>query len=154
ANNIGYNPTAPNAGNVAITGSAPVVFSNVTAVAINGQGGGDILTVTTPALADQVTLTPGAAIDAGTVTITGVQTPVSDPPLSYANLGAAGSLIFNDAGGPVDTLIYNGTAANDTFGVAANGDVTLNSQLLVHTPGVAALTLSGQDGDDTFNVPG
>ena len=62
-----------------------------------------------------------------------------------------------DAGVPaarVDTLVYRGTDTNDTFGVATSGDVTLNSQVVVTTPGVAILTLLGLTGSDQFQVTG
>ena len=148
-------------GNVTIAGSPTTNFSTMESVTINGQGtaAGDTLTVTTLVGADQVTLTPGAAFDAGTVTITTTGAPItaSAPPLTFLGLGtAAGSgVVFADGGGGrTDTLIYNGTAASDTFGVSATAVVTLNSQVAVTIPGILALRLLGQDGDDTFNVTG
>ena len=55
----------------------------------------------------------------------------------------------------MDTLVYDGTAGDDTFNVAAaTGAVTLNRQLTVSTPGVANLTLNGLGGNDTFVLHG
>src|SRR5262249_41408660 len=104
-------------------------------------------------------LTPGAAIDAGHVDITSNLSPVSATPLDYSNLGVGGNVTMaNQGGGRADAFIYNGTAANDTFGVTAAGVVTLTNgatglaQLPVNTPGVIRLVLNGLEGDDTFNV--
>ena len=155
ADAIGFNPAAtPGSGNVTITGAATVNLVNIAGLAINGQGGGDALTVTTQAGFDQVTLTPGNAVDSGTVAITSVLNPVSDIPLSYSNLAAGGSLTFKDgSGGAVDTLVYSGTAANDAFTVdSATGTVHLNSQIPVLTPGILVLTLNGLAGDNTYTV--
>ena len=134
-----------------------VNFTNTEGVTINGQGGGDALTVTTLAGADTATLTPGASVDSGLVTITSTLAPNAVPPLSFLNLGApaTATVTFADAsGGRADTLVYNGTVASDVFNVSATGTVTLNSQVPVLTPGVVNLQLLGQDGDDTFNVAG
>src|SRR5439155_12351156 len=159
---LGYLPTAPDAGSVTRTGSpATVAFTTTESVTIDGLGaaaaGGDTLTITTPAGADQVTLTPGADFDSGNVTFarTGQVVNSSLTPLTFTNLGsgASSSLTFASAARE-DSLIYNGTTASDTFGVAATGAVTLNSQIVVNTPGIANLTLKGLDGDDTFNVTG
>ena len=65
-----------------------VSFAGIEGLAINGQGGGDELTVTGPA-GSQVTLTPGSTVDSGTVsTTTGGAAPVSFTPLAFSNLGA------------------------------------------------------------------
>ena len=120
-------------------------------VEYQGLGGNDALTVVTPAGGNTVTYTPGAAVDSAAVQVGNLV------PLNFLGLGAGGSVTMADAGGlRVDTLVYNGTAANDTFNVAATsgGVVTLNSQLAVNTPGVANLTLNGLAGDNTFSLQG
>src|SRR5262249_34538810 len=105
--------------------------------------------------ATTVTLTPGAAVDSGTVQMGTAATLV---PLSYNNLGTTGTLTVANAGGTrVDTLVYNGTAANDAFAVDAKsaggpGEVLLNNQIDVVTPGVSTLTLNGLGGDDMYNL--
>src|SRR5262249_5525568 len=117
-------------------------------------GGNDALTVTSPG-ATTVTLTPGAAVDSGTVQMGTAATLV---PLSYSNLGTTGTLTVANAGGTrADTLVYNGTAANDAFAVDAvsaggPGEVFLNNQIDVLTPGVSTLNLNGLGGDDTYNL--
>src|SRR5262249_25951537 len=76
----------------------------------------------------------------------------------YNNLGTTGTLTVANAGGTrVDTLVYNGTAANDAFAVDAKsaggpGEVLLNNQIDVVTPGVSTLTLNGLGGDDMYNL--
>ena len=167
ADTIGYAVSGPGAGTVTVTPpSGPalptVTFTGIENLAINGQGGGDKLTVTTIAGFDQDTLTPGAAIDSGHVDITSGVTPVSETPLDFSNLGVGGSLAFADASGSrADTLIDNGTMASDTFTLApTTGTITLANtasglaQLPVLTPGVANLVLNGISGADTFKVSG
>ena len=57
------------------------------------------------------------------------------------------------ARGGTDTLVYNGTAANDSFTIGrAAGQVNLNSRLVLNTTGVETLTLEGFAGDDTFTL--
>ena len=46
---IGYNPTGIGAGNVTIAGAPTVSFTTTEAVTIDGSGGTDALTHTTPA---------------------------------------------------------------------------------------------------------
>jgi hypothetical protein len=147
---IGYNPTGPAAGNITSTSNSTVSFVNVGAAAINGEAGNDTLTVTTPS-ADTTTLTPGATVDSGTVQ------SASLTPLSYSNLGATGGLTINDSGAG-STLVYNGTAANDSFTVDDTaGTIKLNSQITVSVPVAtppATLTLNGLAGDNTFTING
>jgi hypothetical protein len=145
ADAINFAPTGPAAGSVAITGSATTAFTAIQGVTINGQGGGDTLTVTTPAAAT-ATFNPGATTDSGSVQVNSLV------PMSYTNLGAGG-VTLSDAGG---TFVYNGTAGNDTFTVAATtGAVSLNSQLAITPLGgniPSTLTLNGLEGLNTFNV--
>ena len=158
---LGYLPTGPDNGSVTRTGSATVFFVTTESVTIDGlggaAGGGDTLTISTPAGADQDTLTPGPAFDSGLVTFTTTGQVVNSSltPLVFSNLGTgpASSLTFASPARE-DILIYNGTQASDTFTVTAAAVVTLNSQIPVNIPGVAALRLLGLDGDDTFNVTG
>jgi len=158
---IDYSPQfLPGIGTVTVA-NAPLVFmSNIAGLAINGQAGNEALTVTTVSGLDQDTLTAGSAIDSGNVTITSFQAPASDIPLSYSNLGAGGSLTFQDASGArQDSLVYDGTAANDAFTVdAGTGTVHLEagdnnvSQIPVLTPGVTNLVLNGLAGDNTYTI--
>ncbi len=141
------NATITDAGqNISATGMGQIAY--------NGLGGNDALTVTSPA-ATTVTLTPGAAVDSGTVQMGTAATLV---PLSYSNLGTTGTLTVANTGGTrVDTLVYNGTAGDDVFNVESAGgpgEVLLNNQIDVLTPGVNALTLSGLTGVDTYSIAG
>ena len=148
SDSIHVSPTGPAA--ATITGAGPVTTTatGVQQLVVNGQGGGDTLTVTTPVGANSDTYTPGAAVDSGSIQVGSLL------PISYSNLGAAGGLTFANAGA-ADTLAVNGTAGNDTFTVAATtGAITLNSQLPIAAPGIAALILNGLGGVDTFNVNG
>ncbi len=152
---IGYLPGGPGFGSVTVNALPAVQFATISAVTIDGRGGNDALTITTVNGSDQVTLTPGTAIDAGHIDITANLNPVSEPSLDYSNLGALGSLtLVSGVGIREDAFVYNGTAGNDVFQVQPNGDVLLNNQLVVHTPGDAFLTLNGFAGSDIFNISG
>jgi hypothetical protein len=59
-----------------------------------------------------------------------------------------------DGGDGNDTLVYNGTATNDTFTIGSAWEVQLNSRLVLHTAGVEVLTLEGLAGDDRVNLSG
>ncbi|HVX63658.1 MAG TPA: hypothetical protein VHC19_23755, partial [Pirellulales bacterium] len=142
---IDYAPSAADAGSVTVNG-LPIAFSTTEAVSINGLGGGDSLTVTTPAGPDAISYAPGATVDSASVRVGSLT------PLSFNNLGAGG-ISLADAGGVQDSLRYSGTSGSDTFQLAG-GVITLNNQLPVTTPGIAAATLLGLDGDDTFDVSG
>jgi hypothetical protein len=77
-------------------------------------------------------------------------------PVDFVNLGSTGKVIINGNGG-ADSLVYYGTAANDTFTIDSNaspagGKVTLNTRLPVITTAVQTLTLEGLAGDDTFTL--
>ncbi len=142
-------PTTANTTTVVVNALGKVSLTDTANLAINGQGGNDALTVTTPA-ADSVAYTPGAAVDAGTMAVTGLV------PVSFSNLGtAAGTVaLVTIAGTATDTLTVNGTSGNDTFATstAGAGSVQLNSQLPISTAGAASLILNGLGGIDTFNL--
>ncbi|MGA2501219.1 MAG: hypothetical protein ABSH20_26060, partial [Tepidisphaeraceae bacterium] len=173
ADAINFKPTAPDAGSVTITGSAPVNFATTEAVTINGQGGGDTLTYTSPANAGAVgsalVYTPGTAQDAGSIIgqqLLGGGANDSLVPLTFLNLGvaAANAVVFTTANTPpTDTLTVNGTASSDTFNVSGvnGGTVQIAGTTLplqTSSTGLAAgnsiktLNLLGLDGDDVFNL--
>ncbi len=65
---IGYNPSATLGSGFVTVNALPVVnFTTIEAVVIDGQGGTDALTSTTPAGGHILTYTQGAAPDAGTI---------------------------------------------------------------------------------------
>ncbi|HVX13123.1 MAG TPA: DUF4214 domain-containing protein [Pirellulales bacterium] len=158
ADTMVYTPSAVDStgGGVTGAGPVPVTFTAVSQLNINGQGGGDSLSIVSPAGADTIKLTPGATFDSGSLTDSNA-TLGTLVPVAFSHLGTGGSLKLSDTGGAAaDSLTYNGTAGNNTFDVvaAAGGTVTLNGQLPVTTPGVANLTLNGAASTDQFNLAG
>lgn len=67
------------------------VVGTAESLIVNGQGGGDIVSVTTPAGSDEITLSPGATIDAASIDIRDFNA-VSLLPIRYEDIGDAGSL--------------------------------------------------------------
>ncbi len=167
-----YNPSATSAaaGSVAITGSAPVVFTDVPSAAINGQGGNDTITYHTPANASGSSLvyTPGTNPDSGTITGTQVGATALTP-LAFSNLGAGtGAVVsFTTANaGRTDHLNVEGSAAGDNFTVNGplNGGTIQITRIqsgntnLVTIPitavSVSVLELDGLGGNDTSTLTG
>ncbi|MDX1926571.1 MAG: dockerin type I domain-containing protein [Pirellulaceae bacterium] len=153
---INYNVSnTVGAGSVAITGAPVVNFVTTESLHIDGQGGSDALTVTSPS-GQRTTVTPGSAADSGTIRSQGFGAGTASVPLSYAHIGALGTVTIVGVGNIVE---FNGTANSDTFSVtgttaqifnATNGFVTN----LFTLTNVFALELRGLDGDDTFNLSG
>ena len=143
----------PTTGSITVNGGAPVIFDNtIEKLVVDGQGGGDTLTVVDDvggANNDVFTLTPGSAVDRGSL-----QTNTRQP-LRFEDLGETGTVTLTGGGGS-DTAIYNGTTANDAFVVAAGtGVVTLTSTPGTYvpvTPNVENLRLNGLAGDDSFTI--
>jgi hypothetical protein len=158
---IGFAPTAADAGTVTIAGLPTVTLTGTEHLLINGQSGGDALTVTTPASAggNLVWLTPGALADQGSIVMRQSQTNQNWLGLSFDNLGRLGSLVFANTNAN-DTLSLSGTNAEDGFLVDGTGLIqlvsptALNAATLVEisTPGIGSLVLNGMDGDDFFIV--
>jgi hypothetical protein len=159
---INFAPTAADAADV--TGAGPVAThqSAVEALTINGLGGNDTLTVTTPAGQDVVTVDPGPVADTGTITLRrGISSGGSQLlGVRFTNLGTTNSnsgLNFADAGGMRDDqLTINGrdlANGSDLFLVSLTGIVDLKTPAAggntirilvpVQTPGVGALRLNG-----------
>ena len=104
ADAINFTPAAADGGTIAGAGPVNITFATIEQVVINGQGGNDTLTVTTPAAAEEITYTAGARVDSGTVQAGSLV------PLSFTNLGTGGSVTFTKTGGGTgDTLVYNGS---------------------------------------------
>jgi Ca2+-binding RTX toxin-like protein len=122
-NTIGFNPSATiGAGSIAINAIPAVTFTTMENVVIDGQGGTDALTHTTPAGTDQVTYTPTSASDAATIASRVAGTGAGMVPLTFAHIGAGGSVTFASAGGREDVLELNGTANSDIFNVNSTPD--------------------------------
>ncbi len=146
--NIAFTPLSPDSGNITV-GAAPVVnFNTIESVVINAGADtdNDTMTVATTGNNDRVVYTPGDTIDSASVRVN------SFVPMSFLNIGAAGAVTISDPGGVADELIYEGTAASDTFTIAGAPMIALNSQVAVGTVGIDQYRLQGLGGDDTFNV--
>ncbi len=108
---INYNVSdTVGSGSVVIAGAPIVNFATTESLFIDGQGGTDALTVTSPS-ARRTTVTPGATADSGTITSQAIGATTSVP-LSYAHLGLAGSVTLAGAG---DIVEFKGTEKSDTF---------------------------------------
>jgi hypothetical protein len=151
-----YTPASANGGTLGVANSngtvANVTFTNIESFLYDGQSGGDTFTVVGTLGANAFTLTPGAARDAGTLSMD------STLPVTFQNLGASGGQVVVKGNGGADSLVYNGTAANDTFTIAnstspvVGGQVNLNASVPVFTANVATLSLEGLAGDDNFTL--
>ena len=155
ADTINYSVTTATAATVTGAGPVPVTIASASAVVINGQGGGDALTFTSPAGSNSDTFTPGANPDSGSISAQSAG-GVALLPMSFSNLGSAsGSLTFNNAGGRTDTLSITDTLASDTIALASTtGQIKLAHTVPINTTGIANLNLFGQGGADVFNVAG
>jgi Ca2+-binding RTX toxin-like protein len=146
---IAFTPSGVDAGTVVIGGAPVVNFTTTESLVIDAAGGNDTLTVNAPATLDTIHVKAGATIDAGSVQVNALIAA------SFKNLGATGVLSIIDAGGS-DTLVYDGTTANDQFTV--NGAVIdlvtqlINNHFDVSQSGVESLVLNAFDGDDQFTI--
>ncbi|MFO0867988.1 MAG: dockerin type I domain-containing protein [Pirellulales bacterium] len=147
SSNTTFAPTSSSAATVTATGFAPVVLSTVEGVTIGGNDAGLVLTVQTPAGSSTTTLTPGNTADSGNVQVDSLV------PMSFTNLGGAGSLVLADADAN-DTFVYLGTGADDQFTVGGTGLVNLNGQIVVDPTQALNLILKGLEGIDFFTVFG
>ncbi|HUG70264.1 MAG TPA: CHRD domain-containing protein, partial [Pirellulaceae bacterium] len=170
ADAIDFRPTGVDAGSVSITGSPVVNFTTTEHVTINGQGGNDALTVTTPTGQHLIYLSDDSPLlDTGRVEIRQslVLGGVALVPMNFLGLGGGGTLTFDKPAGVgrVDELTITPRSGNasDRFTVDALGgielaefsaDLTNLQMVLISTPGVSLLNLIGGDGDDEFNIPG
>jgi hypothetical protein len=147
---VSYTPQSPNSGTIAVSSpvSRSIQLSGIETFTYDGTSGNAALTVQGTPSANNFTLTPGAANDAGTLSMD------STLPVSFQNLGASGQVVVNGNGG-ADSLVYNGTAASDSFTVASSalgGQVNLNARVPLLTANIQTLTLVGLTGSDTFTL--
>jgi Ca2+-binding RTX toxin-like protein len=123
----------------------PRVEANAESLVVDGVAGADSLVVETPSGSQTITLTPGAAPDGGSITSAGLI------PVEYRRIPA--SVEFDDPGGRLDRLIYNGTTEKDTFDVqSGSGVIALDSHTPVTPTGIADLELRGLAADDDFSA--
>ncbi len=124
---IEFTPASANSGGITGVGPVAVNFATIEQVEINGQASGNGLVVYTPiAGLNTITYNPGSTVDSGSVQITSLSAG-SLVPIGSSNLGLAAYVGVDNLVTADDTLVYNGTPLNDTFTVAASGNVTLNS---------------------------
>ncbi len=161
ADTINYSPTGIDAGTVQVNALGLVTLATVEHLTINGLGGTDALTHTTPAGSHFVTFTPGSAPDAGTIASRGAAAGTALVPLTFAHIGGNGSVSFlsGGAGAREDTLELSGTAGSDVFFVTGAADTVRITDALsgfvttqLNTDGISELELRGLDGDDAFNL--
>ncbi len=156
-------PTTDDDAVVTRAGSGAVTLIGIESAVIDGQGGADALTYTSPAGPDMIEFTPGPGNDgsAGSIAAgTGLGGVLM--PLSFTDVfGPAPNLTFADVGGNrTDILSVAGTANDDAFNLNSAGDIVARDSqgLLIMprmaTPGISQLTLQGHNGDDRFDVPG
>ena len=146
ADTFGVTPLTASSAKVVVNSATTYTVSGAAALAINGQGGGDALTFNGSGGSDTITSTPGAAIDAGTLQDNSLLA------LSYQNLGTTATAVNIQDTGSNNTLVVNGTAADDAFVVAATtGNVQVNSQVPLDPTGFQTLTLNGLAGDNTYS---
>ncbi len=137
-----------------------VNFQGIEALTIDGGNNAqaDTLTVRSGAGADVLVLTPAVAPDAAVLQqfgSGGIGSAANAVALTFSNLGQLGSLILLDGlGGRTDTLLHQGTAAADSFGVNEEGVVSLGARIQIATAGIGMLSLQGLDGDDLFTLSG
>lgn len=160
---ISYSPSATiGSGTVQVNALPLVTFTTTESLVIDGQGGTDALTVTTPAGGNFDTYTPGTAPDSGTIAVRGGGSGTARVPLTFRHIGATGSVTFAvSGGGRSDQLELDGTNNSDTFNVLGASDTVqvLSASAafvtdVLHTGGIGSLQLRALDGDDTFNIAG
>ncbi len=163
---INFAPTTDDDAIVSGAGPVAIILATIESTVIDGQGGIDNLTYTSPAGLDLIDFTPGSTSREGSITGEIGLVGTTLMPLRYIDIfdGAAGpELTFADASvvpAPTDVLYVAGTNNDDVMTVSAAGLITTldsqSSQVLprIATPGVASLTLQGLNGDDIFNIAG
>jgi hypothetical protein len=161
-NAIGYNPSNTiGAGSVTVGGLPAVVFSTMEKVAIDGQGGMDVLTYTTAAGVHTIDYIPGVTADTGTIAARVAGGGTTLVPLTFSHISGNGSVNFASGGGREDVLRLAGTDNSDIFAVNGAADSVAISTpsggfvtTLLNTGGINVLELRGLSGDDVFNVAG
>ncbi len=159
---INYSPsTTIGSGTVQVNALPTIFFNTIEQLKIDGQGGADNLTLTTPAGNDNVIYTPGATPDSGSMSINAIAANgVARVPVSFAHIG--GSVTFASAGGREDNVDILGTNNSDVFTANGPADTVLITDRTtfnpitetLHTGGASILQLSGLGGDDVFNAIG
>ncbi len=159
ADTINFAVTTDDDAVVTINALPVINLATIESTVIDGQGGVDGLTYTSPAARDIITFTPVGNGSAGSIAAvrgaSGILMPVSFTDI----FGAAQNLTFADvAAARIDRLTIEGNAGDDTFTVSSAGVITTTNTNgtfatpIIATPGALQLTLQGLDGDDIFNI--
>ncbi len=143
-------------GAVQVTGAPVVNFVTTESLIIDGLGGTDPLTVTSPAGGHRVTVTPGSNQDSGTIVSQAFGTGTASVPLKYQHIGATAPITLAGTG---DIVEFNGTANSDNFAITGTTIQITNATAgfvtnLFNLTNISLLEARGHDGDDTFNVIG
>jgi hypothetical protein len=141
-----YNPTAFDGGTLNLSSlTSLATLDGVEMLDYDGQGDDDDLTVFATGGDDTIIHTPGADDQSGQFQVNSLLG------LNYQTIGSGASLTADGLSGN-DTLVYNGTVANDDFTIGVAGEVSLNTRVVLNTNDVEVLTLEGFDGDDSFTL--
>jgi Ca2+-binding RTX toxin-like protein len=144
-----WTPNSADGGVLQLLGQAPINVAAIEHLFYDGESDDETLDVVGGAGDNEFVHRTGATVDSGFV---GVRENGAELlGIAYEDLGSAGSVNIIGAGGD-DELIYEGTPASDTFGVAGTPVITLNSHIDVSTSAVEAYRLQGLGGADTFNI--
>ena len=164
-----FAPTGTGSGTVTennlLPAFTPVTFSGIEHMSMVGQSAdGDSFRELGTVGNDTFDVTPGAVSDAGT--ITGFEAGPGNfnfTPVAYS--GFRNYVMVSPLAAGTDTLLVDGTSANDTFafdGASApfgpgSAGIVVNTGANIHTPiffgaGLSNVVLRGLDGNDTFNV--
>lgn len=164
---INISPTGPDSADVTVNGFLTQVFT-AERITINGLGGNDDLTLTTPAGGQVVVLNDGPLADAGSVAMRDFGGHAYIP-FDFLGLGFSGLFRVTDVTplpDRVDELVVNASDPANVdaiFNVSSTGIISLQSPssptparelVSVFTPSVSVLRLHGFDGDDVFNIAG
>ena len=109
-----YTPTANNYGYVDVEGLSRVYLNSVGSLTINGLQRNAVLNVNLSATTASTTVfTPGATVDSGTMAVNSLL------PMSFVNMGTSAEVEDDDPlAGHNDTLVLQGTAGNDAYGLS------------------------------------
>ena len=121
--NFNVSPTSASDATVQVDALGLVTMTTVESFVIDGQGGDDDLTYTSPGIGAEITFTPGANVDSGLITADAFAGDALIP-IAFENLDDDGSLTFaNAGGGRTDGLDVVGTDNDDLFTLTDTGQL-------------------------------
>lgn len=159
---IVYEPRTADGGVVQMSLAPDITVTGLESVLVDGRTAppsGDTLLVRSPAIPGTILAVPGAAVDAGTISLRDATGGITSfPPLHYGALGRGGVVIdgADAAGVASDRVAVRGEVDTDVFvltGGTGDTSTTVDTRIPVTTTGVHTLLLEGLDGQDTFHLP-